>query len=62
MFSLNIMVHFLPYFSKGLSETETNAKDTALLEKIKAKEQKIQNMQEENRRIYMKEASQPGKL
>jgi len=43
-----------------LSETETNAKDTAILEKIKAKEQKIQNMQEENRRIYMKEASQPG--
>lgn len=45
-------------FSADIDESEVNEKDRAVLEKIRAKEKKIQNMQEENRRIYMKEASQ----
>jgi len=39
-----------------------NEKDVAIHDKIRVKEKKIQNMQEENRRIYMKEASQDGGL
>lgn len=39
-----------------------NEKDTAIHDKIRVKERKIQNMQEENRRIYMKETSQDGGL
>lgn len=50
-------------FSANINETEAkNAKDTEILEKIRKKERKIQNMQEENRRIYMKEGSQDGGL
>ena len=36
--------------------------DKKILENIKKKERKIQNMQEENRRIYLKENSQDGGL
>lgn len=39
-----------------------NEKDAAIHDKIRMKERKIQNMQEENRRIYMKETSQDGGL
>ena len=37
-------------------------KDKETMEKIKKKEKKIQNMQEENKRIFMKENSQDGGL
>ena len=52
-------------YSAGLadeSSSETKEKDAAILEKIRTKERKIQNMQEEIRRIYLKEASQPDGL
>ena len=50
-------------FTAHIDESEAkNTKDTEILEKIRKKERKIQNMQEENRRIYMKEASQDGGL
>ncbi len=39
-----------------------NPKDHVILEKIRKKEKKIQNMQEENKRIYMKEYSQDSGL
>lgn len=41
---------------------KNNEKDKKILEKIKNQESKIQNMQEEIKRIYMKEASQPDGL
>ena len=47
-------------FNVDLDETELNEKDNQLLEKIRTKERKIQNMQEENRRIYMKEGQDGG--
>ena len=52
-------------YSAGLadeSSSETKEKDAAILEKVRTKERKIQNMQEEIRRIYLKEASQPDGL
>jgi pSer/pThr/pTyr-binding forkhead associated (FHA) protein len=49
-------------YSSAVKESEVHERDKELLEKIKAKERKIQNMQEENRRIYMKENSQEGGL
>jgi FHA domain len=52
-------------YSAGLadeSSSETKIKDAAILEKIRTKERKIQNMQEEIRRIYLKEASQSDGL
>ena len=47
-------------FKVELDETEINEKDKQLLEKIRSKEIKIQNMQEENRRIYMKDGQEGG--
>ena len=41
---------------------EINEKDKELVEKIRTRERKIQNMQEENKKIYMKENSQDGGL
>eukprot|EP01042_Synura_sphagnicola_P000602 gene602-656_t len=49
-------------FSASLVESEIVEKDREIYEKIKAKEKKIQNMQEEIRRIYMKEKKQEGEL
>jgi pSer/pThr/pTyr-binding forkhead associated (FHA) protein len=50
-------------FSASIDDSEAkNSKDADILEKIRKKERKIQNMQEENRRIYMKEASQEAGL
>lgn len=49
-------------YSSSLDESEVHEKDKEILEKIRAKERKIQNMQEENRRIYMKENSQESGL
>ena len=49
-------------FSASLVESEIVDKDREIYEKIKAKEKKIQNMQEEIRRIYMKEKKQEGEL
>jgi pSer/pThr/pTyr-binding forkhead associated (FHA) protein len=50
-------------FSASIDDTEAkNSKDAEILEKIRKKERKIQNMQEENRRIYMKESSQEAGL
>jgi len=49
-------------FSINLKESEIHEKDKHILEKIKLKEKKIQNMQEENRRIYLKEATQENGL
>ena len=49
-------------FSINLKESEIHEKDKHILEKIKLKERKIQNMQEENRRIYLKEATQENGL
>ena len=52
-------------YSAGLadeSSSETKEKDASILEKIRSKERKIQNMQEEIRRIYLKESSQPDGL
>lgn len=43
-------------------EEVKSKKDQEILEKIRKKEKKIQNMQEENRRIYMKEQSQDDGL
>lgn len=47
-------------YSVELDESEVNEKDKQLLEKIKTKERKIQNLQEENKRIYMKENQDGG--
>jgi pSer/pThr/pTyr-binding forkhead associated (FHA) protein len=50
-------------FKASIDETEAkNAKDAEVMEKIRKKERKIQNMQEENRRIYLKESSQENGL
>jgi pSer/pThr/pTyr-binding forkhead associated (FHA) protein len=51
-------------YSAGLADdtSEVTEKDAAILEKIRTKERKIQNMQEEIRRIYLKESSQPDGL
>jgi pSer/pThr/pTyr-binding forkhead associated (FHA) protein len=50
-------------FKASIDETEAkNAKDAEVMEKIRKKERKIQNMQEENRRIYLKEGSQENGL
>jgi hypothetical protein len=49
-------------FSADIDESTVDEKDRAILEKIRTKERKIQNMQEENRRIYVKEASQADGL
>ena len=51
-------------YSAGLADetSELKEKDAAILEKIRTKERKIQNMQEEIRRIYLKESSQPDGL
>jgi hypothetical protein len=45
-------------FSSTLKDSEVNEKDAAVVEKIRKKEKKIQNMQEEIKRIYMKEGKQ----
>lgn len=50
-------------FTAEIKESEAkNSKDAEILEKIRKKERKIQNMQEENRRIYLKENSQESGL
>lgn len=49
-------------YSSSLDDSEVHEKDKELLEKVRTKERKIQNMQEENRRIYMKENSQESGL
>ena len=49
-------------FSAGVREEEVHERDRPLFEKIRVKERKVQNMQEENRRIYMKEAKQESGL
>eukprot|EP01032_Pedospumella_encystans_P021033 gene21033-23874_t len=50
-------------FTANISETEAkNSKDAEIMEKIRKKERKIQNMQEENRRIYLKEGAQEDGL
>ena len=58
-------------YSSGLFEESSldsndgkivSEKDAAIMEKIRGKERKIQNMQEEIRRIYLKESSQPDGL
>ena len=54
-------------FEESLSDSNhhgkpINEKDAAIMEKIRVKERKIQNMQEEIRRIYLKESSQPDGL
>lgn len=43
-------------------EDFSSEKDKVMLEKIRLKERKIQNMQEENKKIFMKEASQDNGL
>ena len=45
-----------------MNENEVHEKDRAIYEKIRVKERKIQNMQEENKRIYMKESNQESGL
>jgi pSer/pThr/pTyr-binding forkhead associated (FHA) protein len=45
-------------FSSKIKDADVDPKDNARLLKLRAKETKIQNMMEENRRIYMKEGSQ----
>ena len=47
-------------YNVELDESEVTEKDKQLLEKIRTKERKIQNMQEENRRIYMKDGQEGG--
>lgn len=49
-------------FSSSVRDGDVHEKDRAVLEKIRAKERKIQNMQEENKKIYMKERSQDAGL
>lgn len=50
-------------YAISISESSLkNEKDAAIHDKIRVKERKIQNMQEENRRIYMKETSQDNGL
>lgn len=50
-------------FSADIKESEAkNSKDVEILDKIRKKERKIQNMQEENRRIYLKENTQEAGL
>jgi FHA domain len=51
-------------YSAGLADdtSEVKEKDATILGKIRTKERKIQNMQEEIRRIYLKESSQPDGL
>lgn len=49
-------------YSAKLKDSEVHEKDKLILEKIRTKERKIQNMQEENRRIYLKENSQEAGL
>jgi hypothetical protein len=49
-------------YSANINENEYDKKDAQLIEKIKLKERKIQNMQDENRKIYMKENSQENGL
>ena len=45
-------------FSSSLQDDDVNEKDQKLLEKVRKHERKIQNMQEEISRIYMKEGKQ----
>lgn len=49
-------------FSVDIKDEEVNEKDQGVLEKIRKKERKIQNMQEEIRRIYLKENNQEDGL
>lgn len=49
-------------YSVSLKDAEVNEKDAAILEKIRKKEKKIQNMQEEIKRIYLKEKVQDDGL
>ena len=49
-------------FISTVKDSDVDEKDTAILQKLRLKEQKIRNMLEENRRIYMKEASQDAGL
>lgn len=45
-------------YSCDLQESEVNEKDQAIIDKIRVKERKVQNMQEEISRIYKKEGTQ----
>lgn len=51
-------------YSSGLDEVGVldEEKDKALLEKVRKREAKIRNMQEENRKIYLKEGAQENGL
>lgn len=49
-------------YSSSLRDSDVHEKDKAVLEKIRVRERKIQNMQDENKKIYMKERSQDGGL
>ena len=54
-------------FASSLNDNDVSEKDQKLLEKVRKKERKIQNMQEEISRIYMKEGKQdegltPGQI
>jgi hypothetical protein len=49
-------------YTSKLKDSDVDPKDATKLAKIRAKEQKIQNMLEENRRIYVKETSQDDGL
>jgi ElaB/YqjD/DUF883 family membrane-anchored ribosome-binding protein/uncharacterized small protein (DUF1192 family) len=45
-------------YTSGLMDSEITEKDKPIIEKIKLRERKIQNMQEEIKRIYLKEGKQ----
>lgn len=49
-------------FSVDIDDIQVSENDKKVIEKIRKKERKIQNMQEENRRIFMKESNQDGGL
>lgn len=49
-------------FQVNINDDNVNEKDRGILEKIRVKERKIQNMQEEIKRIYLKEGSQESGL
>lgn len=49
-------------YESRLSESDVGGKDKKTVEKVRKRELKIQNMQEETRRIYVKEGSQESGL
>lgn len=59
---LNYERKFGDKFSSSIADSEVSEKDLELLEKLRKKERKIQNMQQEISRIYMKENNQENGL